>query len=632
MAQIREELVLYDRFTNTFTSYIRQAERASGATTATRNATEQFTKSQRTAARAADGLTGSLRNLIGGLITIQGLKSALNLSDTLASTKARLDMMNDGLQTTAELQNMIFQSAQRSRGLYTETAAFVAKLGNLAGNAFSSNAEIVAFAEQINKQIALSGATSTEASAAILQLTQGLSSGALRGEELNSVLEQTPMIAKTIADYMGVTTGEMRTLASEGKVTAEVVKNAMFAAAEETNAKFESMPRTWGQVWNQLQNQAIQALQPLFDALSDLADSQFVENAVNGITLALRGVGAAAKFVADNIEWLGPIVATAAAAFIGYKVAVGLATTAQNLLNAAMMANPIGLVVAVVIALIAAFIWLWDTCEGFRDFWVDFVSRSATQWMHFYNDVWVPVANGLSTLLRQTGIMFQDLARLIVNAFADAAIAVVENFDVMLGGVRGAMKMYNAIAGALGGPTIDIDYALSTEGINATRSKALAAIDSWRIPGFEDIKPIDEEKFLANMQSGADFARKFNIGDFVSGALQSVTGEASNWLSELANGMEAAGDDLGAITDGVKSIEKAVNMTDEDIRSLVDVAERRYVSNVNLTAQTPVITVNGANTGHTAADRQNLANAIRDILVEQRAAGSTRSTVRPTMG
>lgn len=163
----------------------------------------------------------------------------------------------------------------------------VAKLGNLAGEAFGSTAEVVAFAEQINKQMVLSGASNTAKDAAMLQLTQAMSSGVLRGEELNSILEQTPTIAKTIEEYMGVTTGEMREMASEGAITAEVVKNAMFAAADETNAKFEQMPMTWGQVWTSAQNIALETFQPLLDVVGQFA-SFIGENMDTAIAVFLR--------------------------------------------------------------------------------------------------------------------------------------------------------------------------------------------------------------------------------------------------------------------------------------------------------------------------------------------------------
>ncbi|MBM6888353.1 tape measure protein, partial [Pseudoflavonifractor phocaeensis] len=189
MSEIREDLVLYDRFTEAFTRYIREIENASESTRRMRQIIDDLEGSQRRTASASSDLASSIRNLAGTYLSLRGMQSLFNLSDTIASTTARLDMMNDGLQTTEELNQMIYESAQRSRGLYTDTADFVSNLGNLAGEAFSSNAELIAFAEQINKQIAISGTAGQQAQAAMLQLTQGLSSGALRGEELNSVLE-----------------------------------------------------------------------------------------------------------------------------------------------------------------------------------------------------------------------------------------------------------------------------------------------------------------------------------------------------------------------------------------------------------------------------------------------------------
>lgn len=283
MATIRETIILADQFSGTISKYIkkmqeantttkemqdasRRVQAAARAQTASMNAAAASARAEsaalrlqqqqlRSAASSTDALTNSLKSLIGSYVGLQGLRATLNLSDSMTSITARLNMMNDGLQTTKELNQMIYESAQRSRGSYQETANLVAKLGTLAGNAFSSNQEIVTFAEQLNKQMALSGTTTQEAQAAMLQLTQGLASGTLRGEELNSVLEQTPMIAQSIAKYMGVNTGEMRELASEGAVTADVVKNAMFAAADEINVKFEQMPMTWSQVWTSMKTQ-----------------------------------------------------------------------------------------------------------------------------------------------------------------------------------------------------------------------------------------------------------------------------------------------------------------------------------------------------------------------------------------
>lgn len=255
MATIRDTLVLEDRYSTIVRGYIQNLNRAGNAAKNAGNSTRRFGNEAAITAQHTSGLARSLRSAAGAFIGIQVIKTLTGLSDSMTSITARLNMMNDGLQTTKELNQMIYESAQRSRGSYQETANLVAKLGTLAGNAFSSNQEIVTFAEQLNKQMALSGTTTQEAQAAMLQLTQGLASGTLRGEELNSVLEQTPMIAQSIAKYMGVNTGEMRELASEGAVTADVVKNAMFAAADEINVKFEQMPMTWSQVWTSMKTQ-----------------------------------------------------------------------------------------------------------------------------------------------------------------------------------------------------------------------------------------------------------------------------------------------------------------------------------------------------------------------------------------
>ena len=281
MAEIRERLILEDQFTAPLTKYLKIVQSATTSTKALQDATKRYTavsKAQtaayNTAAAAAkaqlaelklqeaqqkktasstDALVGKVKNLIGAYAGFKGVSSIFNLSDTIAQTTARLDRMNDGLQTTSELNQMIYESAQRSRGAYQATADMVSKFGTLAGEAFDSSAEVVAFAEQINKQIALAGASTASADAAMLQLTQAMSAGALRGEELNSILEQTPTIAQTIAKYLGVSTGKMREMASEGQITAEVVKNAMFKFAGDTDKAFNKIPMTWGQVWTSAQ-------------------------------------------------------------------------------------------------------------------------------------------------------------------------------------------------------------------------------------------------------------------------------------------------------------------------------------------------------------------------------------------
>lgn len=341
----------------------------------------QFNQEIEKGTHEANGLIRMIGGVVAAYATVQTLSSALNLSDTLASTTARLNMMNDGLQTLQELQNMIYFSAERSRGAYQATANAVSKLGLMAGDAFDSSQEIIAFMEQVNKQFRIAGTEAAGIDAAMLQLTQAMGSGVLRGEEYNSILEQAPNIIQTIADYLEVPKGELKDLAAEGKITADIVKAAMFAAADETNEKFESMPMTFEQIWTSFENTTLMALQSILKELNKVANSddfgQMVDHAADALSMlaavalpiiehisnsqalwdfangaidALSLIGVVAleifdllvagtQLLADNWSWLSPIiygVAGALAVYYGWQMAVNAINLISNGIHVAM--------------------------------------------------------------------------------------------------------------------------------------------------------------------------------------------------------------------------------------------------------------------------------------------------------
>ena len=344
MAAIRETLILEDKFTSTMTQCLQVAQRMANMLDDVRASTmnvetaaaatavqmqELAGKMTQTNSRGTS-LLGTIRNLAGTFLGMQSVRWLVNTSDQLTSINARLRLMTGSAEAAAAAQEEIYQAAMRSRGAYADMADFVSQLGTVAGNAFTGTDELVAFAEQIQKQMAISGASGASAQAALVQLTQGLASGTI-------IMRRYMMrIAQTIAEYMGVTTGEMRELASEGKVTAEVVKNAMLGAAEETNAQFEQMPMTWAQVWTMFQNVAIQALDPVLDAIS---------------------------WLANNIDLVGPIVLGLGAAFGVFLLAANWTnictaattalTTAQEMLRA-VMATTWGLPLIIIALVIGA--------------------------------------------------------------------------------------------------------------------------------------------------------------------------------------------------------------------------------------------------------------------------------------
>ncbi|MDN9164619.1 tape measure protein [Clostridioides difficile] len=244
-----------------------------------------------------DRLLGSVKKVVGtymGLKTLGGLGS---LSDQMTSTNARLGMVNDGQQSDSGLNKMIFQSAERSRASYLDTAKIVSRVGMNAGKAFSSTKEIVSFAEQLNKKFIIAGASTQEMSSALLQLTQGLGSGVLRGEELNAVFESAPNIIQSIADYLDVDIGKIRGMASEGMLTADIVKNSLLAASAETNKQFEQMPYTLGQIFTSVKNNAVMIFGAIQKKIEDTVSSKGFRTFIVNITDSLYILGSVAYSV-----------------------------------------------------------------------------------------------------------------------------------------------------------------------------------------------------------------------------------------------------------------------------------------------------------------------------------------------
>lgn len=562
---------------------------------------------------AAGGLTGSLRGLLGTLISIQGVKAVLGLSDEMAQTSARLDRVNAQYGTTVDFNQMIYQSAQASRGAYQETADLVGKLGTLAPEAFKGPDELVAFAEQINKQYVLAGTSAQGAQAATMQLTQALSSGVLRGEELNSVLEQAPTIVHSIGDYLGVSIGEVRALAAEGKITSEVVKNAIFAAAEETNEAFEDMPVTWAQRWTMMKNSALQAIGPVLDGLGWMADN------IEMIGPPLLGLGAA-----FGVFWIAANSATIAAGAttllttatnflsIGFGVLTGntaAASAAVFTFNSALMASPVTWVAGGILLLtgvlyggVAAYNALTDS------------SVSATGIITgAMGGLFAFVGNGFILLWNTISSFANFFGNVFTHPVASVELLFLDMVANVLGAVSGLAQGIQDVANSFG-----MDWDL-TSGINgwmekvAGESSRIKAESGWQ----EYAAPIDyinpSEWASKGYQWGA------NLFDGNQAAAPGV-----DW-AQLA---EDANANLSSIAGDVSGIQKTTSLADEDLRSLVDMAERRYVNNINLSTQAPVIQVQGQNTGNSAADRRALADTIKDILSEERASQALRSTAR----
>lgn len=343
-------------------NYRRAAQQEQQVTRNIRQSTQaeqQLNASIRGGNDALDDMVGKAKNLAATIGASVGLKKLIELSDQMTSTTARLNFIVDDGGSVEALEAKIMASAQRSRAAYLDTASAIASMGANAGAAFSSNDELIAFMEQVNKQFVIGGASAQGQAAAMLQLTQAMAAGALRGEELNSILENAPGIARAIEQYMGIAEGSIKSYAEKGAVSATVVKNALLSIADETNAKFNGMAMTWGQVWTQMGNIALKVTQPLLIAINWLANNLSV---IGPIVL---GLGTAFLVFQVAAHWT-QIAAVATAAYhavvnllsIGFGVLTGntaAASAAVFTFNSALLASPITwiiMLIAVVIGLL----------------------------------------------------------------------------------------------------------------------------------------------------------------------------------------------------------------------------------------------------------------------------------------
>lgn len=550
----------------------------------------------------------------------------------------RLDGLNQNVTVPVEvtdnnsveiLETKIMASAQRARSSYFDTANAIASMGANARSAFATNDELIAFMEQINKQFVIGGASAQGQAAAMLQLTQAMGAGALRGEELNSILENAPGIARAIEQYMGVAEGSIKKYAEEGLITAEIVKNAMFAAADETNAKFDSMPMTWAQIWTSMQNRAILALQPILEKINAIANSARMQGIVDGAMDAFStligvlgiildlviGVGSA---IYDNWSWIGPIilgVAGALAVYHGAQLAanavMGISTAlanahafaesvkaahtmmatgatfaetaAQHGLNAALYACPIVWIVMLVIALVAAFYAAVAAVNKFAGTSVSatgiicgafmtalaFIGNIFVALWNIAVDVFVLIYNLVATVANFIGNVFNDPVGAVARLFFDLA-------DTVLG-------VLQTLAGA-----IDAIFGSNLAGaVQGWRDSLGGWVDETFGKGEEVMEKMNADDMkLGRFEYGQafDLGYKFGEGieDTIGGLFKTPTldemGLDSLDAFNLGNTLDGVYGNTGDTAANTAAAADTLDYMDEDLAWMKDIAEREAIN------------------------------------------------------
>ena len=623
-------------------AYLRLSSTVSNTERYIRDNTDEQGRFNRAIDEGAQG-AGDLMNMIKGAVaayaTVQTIGEIIGLSDTMTQTTARLDLIVDDGGSVEDLQNKIFLSAERARGSYLATADAVSKLGMQASQAFSSNDELIAFTELLNKQFVNAGTEAAGIDSVMLQLTQSMAAGVMQGEELNAIMDNASIIVQDIQRYLqevqGIDASNIKELASEGIITAEVIKNAMFYAADETNAKFETMPKTFGQVWQSFQNTALMAFQTVLNRMNDFANSEafnaFIMSAQEAM-LILAGIvtsifdmiGAIGTFAYENWSIISPIIwgiigalaiyaaylaitkaaelASAAGKIIlcvasyAHAAATGAeasataaATAAQYGFNAALLACPITWIIILIIALIALFYAAVAAVNKFAGTSVSatgiicgvfmvaaaFIGNLFVALINFVIDIFVVLWNFIAAFANFFGNVFNDPVGAIARLFFDLVDTV--------------LSLLQSLASA-----IDTIFGSNLAGaVQGWRDSLGGWVDSTFGQGEEIMAKLNAEdlhldrfEYSSAWDAGYSFGEGIDesIANFDPSSLfdTNVPGagdyaDLSNYGSDLG-GLGGIGSGVDDIAGNTGAIADSMDITEEDLKYLRDIAEQEAVN------------------------------------------------------
>lgn len=621
MATLKAMFKLFDGYSITIDKITRKTDEATNKMLKAGNQTDKFNEKLNKTGNSSSFLSSGLGKLAGTVLTITTALKGMQLSDELTNTNARLNLINDGLQTQAELQEKIYASATLSRGAYMDMAGAISKMGLLAGEAFGSNDELIAFTELIQKSFKVGGASQTEQSSAMLQLSQAMAAGKLQGDEFRSIMENAPMIAQAIANYTGKSKGELKELSSEGLITADIIKNAMFNASDEINAQFKQMPITFADVWNKIKNGLLSAFTPISQAFSNIINSESFMSVINALIIGVNILGSALGGLIDLIvsgwDIIGPFIIAIAIVWLAMIIANLWAIIPPLLVQFGIWATmnmPILLIIGLIAAVIYTLINLGVTFEDIFSFVGGLLGVFAA---HFYNQ-FVYIWNTVAAFINFFGNVFNNPVASVQALFYDMAVNI-------LGFIEGIAQGIEDLINKIPGVEVSITSGISNLKNNLASKSASIKSEAGLV---EYVKTKEFMNYSSAASTGSGIGK--NIYSKIEGALSGI----SNKFSSLTSGTTSSGvsgfgglGDLGTSSNPL-SVEGTgkngaldVDMADEDLKYLRDIAERDYINKFSTATLAPNIQMSFGDV-HQEADIDKVAARIRKVLREEIAIAS----------
>lgn len=625
------------------------------------------------ATSAANGLLSKIKQIAvaAGGIAIVG--KTVDLSDQVSSNRARLELIVDDNGSVSELENKIFAMSNRTRSSFLDTSSVVSKLGILAGDNFKNTDEIIAFTELMNKNFTIGGASIQEQTSAMYQLTQAMASGKLQGDEFRSIMENAPLLAEAIANYTGKSKGDLKELSSEGVITSDIIKNAMFSAADQINDRYSKMPMTWSQIWTKMKNITVKAMDPVLDKINQVANNQQVQEMFN---MLVTGASLAAQAILELIEgisWLidvlepvAPVILGIVGAYVAFNIIAAItngvlgimsiahgiagaaemlhagktmaATAAQWGLNSALLACPIVWVVVLIMALLVALTYLWFTNDkvayAILYLWDMLVIGAMTLWLGCKTVFYGIVLAAQYMLLGMMGVCYALLSAWYAfeTGLEAVGVGILYIFQWLYNGVVGIVNGIISVLNKIPGVSINMaeysnfaDNAL--EGMMDNVARRNEDLQSMVDDMNEVNNSINENKakFAADLNSSAtDIQNKVieldstrqdrtdHRNDWINGATSAINDALSMDGFDFSNMGDGT---LGDIAGDTKKIADNTEISDEDLKYLIDIAERDTIN--RFTTASVNITMTNNNNINQEQDIDGIVETLATKLEEE---------------